>query len=288
MTILKVIQQGFSQVWQYKRIIGLLYGLTLLLAGVVALPLQSLLESKVGHSLMVDEMMKGFNYTFYTDFMNAYGDGFAPIVNQSLLILFLYVLLFVFLMGGIISTFQNAPKIYHKAIFWGKSAGYFWRMLRLTFYFLIIHGVVLGFFLWLFMKFTKGFAIAELETDEVVFSTLTYLPIAYVIVSAFFYMWHDYAKVILVQENTKWVYQPILSSLRFITKHIAQTYPLYLLNMALLGLVFLINYWVTTSFLVHSTSAVWVSLLITQVFVIIRLGLKLLNLSSANVLFTNL
>lgn len=288
MIILQAIQHGFSQLLQYKRIVGLIYVLVLVLAIFIALPLQSYLTSKMGHSLMVEDLVKGFDYTVFTDFMNAYGDGVSPILNQSVLIVVLFLVLMIFLTGGLVSTLLSYPRRYQKALFWGKSATYFGRFFRLSFYFILIHGLTFFFFFWIYLKLTKGFNIAELETDEIVFDALFYVPLGYTIVSPLFFMWHDYAKIFIVQLNQPLLFQPIIGAFQFITRHFSKTYSTYFLNVLLLGFVFLLNHWMTQTFSVSTSSTIWITFFISQIFVLARLGLKLINLGSAVYLIKNL
>ena len=96
MILLKALLQGIKQTWKYKPMVFFLYLLTFLLAIFVAYPLKTLLESTVGHSMMISDLVKGFDYTFLNDFKNVHGDGFLPIIDQSITVLVLYLLLFIF------------------------------------------------------------------------------------------------------------------------------------------------------------------------------------------------
>ena len=282
--IIKALKQGFQLTWRYKRIILLLFILTFLLAAVVALPLKNLLESTVGHSLMIGDIVKGFNYTFLNDFMNAHGDGFTPIFQQSILVLFLYVILFVFLMGGILSTFQQQPDAYDKGLFWSKSAHYFWRIFRMTIYFLLIQGAVLVFFSWLFLFFAKGLSPNLLESDTTIFRTLQIILPIYILVAILVSMWHDYAKIHLIKSDDFWLYPSILGAFKLIFKNPGSTIGLYFLNMLILGLLILVNYLLSSAFTIQSTATIFLSFLLSQVFVIGRLGLRLVNLGSVGVM----
>lgn len=279
------LKQGFQQLFQYKRIWLKLYLLTLALAAFVAYPLKTYIESKVGHSLMVKDMMEGFNYTFYNDFTNHYGDGISPILNQSSLVIILYAILLIFLMGGIIHTFLNRNEEYNRNSFWGNSAEYFWRIYRLTIYFLFIHGFVLAIFLFIYTKITKGFSPTNLESEGIIFIAIKYMTPIYILFASFFFMWQDYAKISLVKNDFKLVYKALKDSFQFIIKNFRKTFGLYLINMLLLGLVFIINYYITSAFEIRTNSTIFLSFFISQLFVITRLGLKLLNLSSAGFLY---
>lgn len=278
--ILKAIKKGFQLTWQYKSMILLLYLFTFLLAALVAYPFKTLLENTVGHSMMVDDLIKGFNYTFLNDFKNAYGASLLPILNQSIIVVLLFLLLFIFWTGGIISTYIQAPPTYDRSIFWGQSANYFWRIFRLTFYFFLIHLVVLAVFLFIFYKSSNGLSPFRLENESTISFNFKIIFPCYILVAAFFFMWQDYCKVELIQQQHRWVFQSLSGSFKFIRQHFFKSYFLYLLNLSFWVFLVWINYWITTSFEIDSSNTIWLSFLISQLFVLGRLGLKLLNLGS--------
>ena len=285
MSIFQTFRIGFRQVLQYRRMWLLLYLSTLGLALFVALPIKSYLEAKVGHSLIVEDMIKGFDYTVITDFLNNYGDGFSAIMQQSILVILLFLMLMIFLVGGILKMYQEQPIRYDRNIFWSNSAAYFGRMSMMTVVFLVIHALILVASLLIYSMVAKGFSPNRLEDDTVIFTTWKWLLPLYILVSAFFFMWHDYAKIILVQNNDKWIFKSIGQSFRFIRTNFRKSYGLYLLNILCLGLVFLINYFVTDIQSTHNSTTVLLGFFLAQIFIIIRLGLRLLNWSSATVLY---
>lgn len=285
MTLFKALQKGIQQTWQYKQVVFFLYLLTFLLAAFVAYPLKTLLESTVGHSVMISDLIKGFDYTFLNDFKNAHGDGFLPIFDQSITVLILYLLLFIFVTGGIIATFiQQAPK-YNRSIFWGQSAEFFWRILRLTFYFILIHSFVFVVFAFIFYTSSNGLSPFTLENEGTIAFNFKFIAPSYVLVAAFFFMWQDYTKVFLVDQDKKWIFQSSWPALKFIFKHFRKTYGLYLLNLALWFLIIFINYSISTLIEFKSSAAILPSFLISQIFVLFRLSLKLINISSINALY---
>jgi hypothetical protein len=285
MTVFKAILQGIQQTWKYKAMVFFLYLLTFLLAIFVAYPLKSLIESTVGHSMMISDLVKGFDYTFLNDFKNAHGDGFLPIIDQSITVLALYLLLFIFLTGGIISIFIQQPPKYSRSIFWGQSAEFFWRILRLTIYFLLIHSFIFLVFAFIFYTSSNGLSPFTLENEGTIAFNFKFVAPAYVLVAAFFFMWQDYTKVFLVAQDKTWIFQSLWSAFKFIFKNFRKTYGLYLLNLALWFLVIFINYFISTLIEFSSSSAILPSFLISQVFVLFRLALKLINISSINALY---
>ncbi len=278
--ILTAFKSGISQAWRYRKIILIVYVLTLTLAALVAIPFKGLLESKAGHSLIVKDLVKGFDYTFLNDFLQNYGEGFLPILDQSILVAGLYFVFMVFLMGGIVKVLVDAPVIFDRSLFWGAAGQYFWRMIRLTFYFLIIHALVLGVFVFLFLQITKGMSPAKLDSEVVFMDTINTLGPIYFLVGAFFFMWQDYAKLFMVRNDNNLIFKPMLASLRFVINNFRKTYGLFLLNLLFLIILIYINYLLSKLFDIQSLSTIVWTFALSQMFIICRLFLKLARLGS--------
>lgn len=279
MSWFSALKQGFEQAWQYKRAIFVGYALVAAWAFLVAYPLHHLFSSTVGHSLLVKDMVKGFDYTLLNDFKNAYGTGFTPILEQSMLVLGLSMLSLVFATGGFLALVTQQPEQYVPSFFWGKSVEFFWRILRLTVYFLIIHGLVLGLFLLLFYTTSNGLSPFSLENEGIIAFNFKWITPLYLLVGAFFFLWQDYTKLFLVQNNKKWIFQALWPALIFVVKHWG-AYVLYLLNGLLWLLLILGNYYLYKAVTVHSFSTILLSLLISQLFVLLRFTLKMVLLGS--------
>lgn len=281
MILLKALQQGFKQTWRYKTIVFFLYFLTVLLALLVAYPFKNLLESTVGHSMMIADLVKGFDYTFLNDFKNAYGTGLLPIIDQSIAVIVLYLLLFIFLTGGIIATFVQQPKQYNRRIFWEQSAHFFGPFLRLTLYFLIIHGIILGIFLFIFYTSSNGLSPFSLENEGTIAINFKRIVPCYILIAAAVFMWQDYTKIFLVQQPQLWIYQALWAALQFLWSTFRQSYGLYLINLGLWALVVWVHYQLTKNIVYQDSLDIWYSFLLSQLFILNRLIVKLINLSSA-------
>ena len=285
MVIINILKNGITQFWQNKRILFVLYGAILGAALLIALPIKAYLESHAGHSLMVEDLVKGFDYTFLNDFMTNYGSGFAPIFQQSILIIGLFLIIMIFLIGGILSIYQQQPNKWDSQLFWGKSAVYFWKMFRLSIYFVIIHFLVIGLFGFFYYLAIQGFSLKD---DTVIFTTWKWLLPLYIIVSAFFFMWHDYTKIMVINHQNRWLYTSTIQAFRFILKNFKTVYLLFLLNIGLLFLVYGINYFFTSFLKTGQNAPFYIAFLISQFFLLARLSVKLINWSSASILYKKL
>jgi len=260
------------------------YGLNVLLALVVAKPLQSLLESKLGNSLIIKDMVKGFDYTIINDFMVNYGEGFTPIINQSIWLVLVFMLMQILLVGGLSSQLVNARNDKNLVEFWKGMGAYFWRFLRLTIYFLLINGAVLGLFFLLYYVIIQGGDGQKLESEGIIFIAAKIMIPIYLLVAAIFLMWQDYAKLQVVEEDSKMINGSILNAYRFIKTNFRATYGLYLLNWLGAVLIFGIYWLITNKMEINSANTIWIAFALSQIYVLVRIILKVQNLVSIQVL----
>lgn len=279
--IFTAIQNGFFQTWRYKRIVGLLYLATLLFAFLVAWPFKSFLEGKLGNSLVVQDLVKGFDYTILNDFNNASGAGFDPILSQSLLMIIPFFLLLIFFQGGIASHFVQQPDRFEKSEFWSNNAEYFWRMLRLTLYFGAIQVLVLIGFYSLFMWWTSGMSNTVLTSDKTIFDTIQFLLPFYFLSSAFFFMWQDYSKLTLVQSDQNKVYKSIFTAFKILKSNLLSCFFCYLFILALAWALFWFNSVITSLFAIESSTTIFLSFFLSQLFLLGRYFMKNWNLATA-------
>ena len=282
MKAIKAYFKGWTAILDNKRLWLMLYLLNFCFAIIAAIPLSGLLSDTLGQSLAAREMLTGFNYTFFTDMLNEYGEAIWGIFNQSVGYVLLFFFLSVFLMGGILFTFIRNQASFQAGEFWQACGNYFWRLFRLTFYFLIIHGLVLGIFVWLYFVFTGGLSPLEMENEAQLIHNFQIIFPIYLLVATLFFMIHDYAKIHLVAANPKWLNRTLWQSFAIVFKNLGQFGLLYLLNI----LTFLILYGIYFFFRGKlQVDSVLLLFLLSQVFIFGRIGTRLLNLSSASFLY---
>lgn len=261
----------------------LLYLLNFVFALLSAVPFSGFLSKSIGHSLANTKMLDGFDYTFISDLLREYGSGFSVVMNLSMGIIILFFIFSIFWMGGILSILKNEENDYSFRKFWQGSAFYFWKLTRLTFYFIFFQIVILGFFAFLFLR--QGISPFGVESEvSIIKSIMILLPI-YLFFASIFFMIQDYAKIHIVHDDTKFIFQSIKNAFRFVLKNFRKCFGLYLLNL-LTFLVFFGIYWIlSNSFKSNSTPTIFLLFLIGQAFIFSRIAVKLLNLGSAMELF---
>ena len=281
----------FKGIWLALRKLKmwlLLYFINLVFAILAAIPMSNLIQEKTGRSLALERMLPDFDYTIYQDFMNEYDDAVSVIMGQSRLIFVFYFFLSIFLVGGILSILKNHSEKFKFRAFWKGCTVYFWRMLRLTFYFLFIQGIILAAFsaLIYYSKFHEGLDAVGSEAEMI--NAVKYMLPIYLIVASVFFLIQDYAKIHVVHKKPNWLFFPFWRSFSIVFNNFLKTYPLYLLNILTFALIFSTFWYFRLSNNMDNSGAVALTFALGQAFVFARIGTKLLNLGSATLMYQSI
>jgi len=145
MTVAQAISAGLAAAWRNKAAVSLFFACNLLLAAAVAAPMHSAIADHLGHSMMADELARGFSAPWLTEFQLAYSrflKGFSiAIVYGGILFLVLNAVL----SAGAFEVLAQAEQVESadggpapSPLRWsmhafGRGIGRFWgRFLRLT------------------------------------------------------------------------------------------------------------------------------------------------------------
>ena len=278
------IKKDGRRFFRYRKMWLALYLLNFGFALLASLPFSGYLSKTLGQSLEMERHLEGFDYTFINDFLREYGQGISAFIDTSLGFIFLYLLFSVALMGGILLAFQHFSEAFRWSTFWEGCRHFFWRLLRLTIYFILIHAAILGLFGLFFYLATHGFAIFEMETELELVRPLYYLLPLYLLTATIIFMIQDYAKIHVVQVNQQWLTRPIWQATELVYRNFGRFFFLYLLNIATLIALFAAYWWIGQLFSTTTNTAIALSFFWGQFFVFGRIGLRLLNLGSATYL----
>lgn len=285
---MKVIQayvKGWLRVFNSKRIVGVMYLLNFVLALLSAIPIKGLLGSTVSNSLSLGRSKGGFDYTFLNEINQQYGDRISAILDQTLLFVLLFVVASVFMIGGVLHVFKKDQLNYRLGNFWRGGLKYFGRLFRLTCYFLLVHGLVFLIFFKIFSVMCDGLNPFNMRSEEqMIHAGMILLPI-YLIFFTLIALIQDFAKVHLVHTQPKLLFQTFWGSFKLVFKNLGKFFGLYLLNIITFFAVTGV-YWLASSQTEGITnSAVLFTFILGQIFILARIAMKLLNLSSITYLY---
>jgi len=273
MVVIKTYLSAWYLLLKEIKLWGLLYLLNFLFALAVTYPAFQFLNEKLAHSVALDKMYERFDYTVFNDVLNQYGDVVDFITSQSIVTGFLFLLLSIFLTGGILQVFQNRNNESGFSNFWNGGAKYYWRIFGLTLLFLLLQAAIAFLFFSLFKYLTDG-GLERFHGESAIYNRAIIVFVLYSIFAGFVWMIQDYTKVAMVNQDRS-LFSAIGRGVSFVFKNFGSTLFLYLLNILTFALVFWL-YWRTPG-----PSGFLLAFVIGQLFLIFRIGTKLLNLASA-------
>lgn len=274
LTILGNSMRALVQRWP---VLLTLYGMTFLLVLPVVLAFRATLASTFLANPDVEVLVGGFNFTIYTDFLSS---------NRGAVDLFQrtagpFVLVSIILHGmfgaGVVVAMAGEGTV---AEFMKATGQYLGRSIRLMFYAVAIGVLFLA--IWTFAltavwnAMTAGPAIEpQYLTAAVVVAVLFLLPVAVVSLAT------EYGRVLIVREDRRAVLVSLFEGFRFVFLHpvcmIVQHGVIFLAMAMFVALYWLIEAEVGMT----SVGGIFAMLLIQQVSVILRVGVRMWHTSSA-------
>jgi hypothetical protein len=294
---------GWTRVLKAPALLAGVFLVTLLAALPLALTLRGQIETHIGSSLVAENVAAGVDWDWWQEFTSqATGIGttltpsvigFAAALDNlgSLLdgqgevlpvaaALATYLAVWLFLSGGLIDRYARQRRTRAHGFF-AACGVFFWRFLRL--------GVMAGLAYWLLFTYVHTELFAEwfvrltrdtdVERTAFLWRAAFYLLFGALLVAVNVVV--DYAKVRLVVEDRRSAIGAVLASFGFIARNPARVFGLYALNGAVFVLLLLMWMGVAPG----GGAPIWLSLVLTQVYVVLRLGLKLQFMASETALF---
>ena len=283
MSVRNAFSTGLKDVFQNKKMWVILFVIQLLFAVILLFPLRAQWESVLGHSLMGEEILQGYGMMFFVEFI-AHFDKVVSMVGSMLLIVgIVFLLVSIFLSGGIFDTFVSKEK-YTANRFFGSSGHFFWRFFRLFLFSLpfILIGVLLMKGLGTLSK-----SIAGDSEPWIVFLTLVRYLILFFLLF-FIQMAFDYAKIRTVIEDRRDMVKTALRSFGFCFRHLGKVLGLYYL-VALAGIALFVVFVLVKRIIPGGTGLGMLFLLIwQQLYALSRVGIKLVFAASQTALYSGM
>lgn len=279
MNIISIYRKAIGLLLKHWKMWLLIYGVNLSFGLLITLPFNAFFKNGLLYSMSPAESLKRFDYTFIMDFLNLYGFSFSSMLNSSYFILIPFFLLNVFLMAAMTAVYVNQNDQISSKTFFSGGVEYFWRFLRLSIYFLLIHLLVLFIFFKIFSL--GGLSPFEIESDTVLINRFKWIGLGYLIILSLIFMIQDYAKVFVVKEDKIIITQSFIKVLPFVGKYFLQTFTLFFMTGVIFVLILGLYVFIRKSFFTSSESTLLLALVLGQAFILLRIGIKLLRISTA-------
>ena len=127
----KALWTGARRSLRNWRLWLIFYALNFLLAAVLALPFADVFMKSVSKSLAGSDLLSGFSYRWYVEFIHTNGSYFSSLVPQIILLFVIYIMIEVFFAGGFFSAFSSEGKT-RVSSFFSEGASKFSSLLAVT------------------------------------------------------------------------------------------------------------------------------------------------------------
>ena len=276
---MNALRIAFRQTVGSFRLLWLLYGITLVLGLLAALPFYNMIKAEDQDSLAFLNLLNGFDYTLFSDFMHRSGQAVSPLMSVGRWLGVLYVFLSVFLAGGILLRFAQPNTPFSTGLFWQGCSHYAGRFLRLFGVTLLF--VLVGAVIWLVAGSLVGILLSDTLTERGQFWTGAGFFALFALTATLLLCIGDYAKVLMVREDEQRAFRAFGWAGRLVLRNLTRTYGIYLvligIGTGLFGLYFLVDSILPMS----NWPTILLMLVIQQAVIFARAGLKVWTLGTA-------
>ncbi len=306
---LRAYFQGVLGLWRVKRYILGLYAVNLMLALALGSVVGRAIYRSLGNSRAAENLVQGFDSLWYGSF-SATAQGLARTFHPAVVGIgavfenlndflqgrlfegegiflglgLLYLLLWTFFSAGFISRFLSRAQT---PDFWQAAAGFLGRLVLLA----ILAGMVYYLLLGVFLDFLSGWirGLTRDTTDERIVFFLTLGKYG----AVWFLVWwvnmvFDYSKIIIVDRNLRMVPLAPVEAFGLVLKHPLKTMGLYYLLGITSTLMILIYWMVAPGAGASSAGEIWAAFLLGQLYIILRMCLRVWFYSSQVALYEGL
>jgi hypothetical protein len=278
MKILNTFEKGFQTTNKRLKMVVYLWLINFIYSVLIVTPIYFLIKKDLSRSLMADQVLKGTELLWLGDIIYKYQDLLPALVGWFLIPGIFFMLLYVFLYGGIIGRIAAQDEKMKMTSFLADCSKYFFTFLRVFLISLVAYLVVFGgihsIISALFNLWKKS---ASTEWPLILSSILEFLIL--VLLFSIVRMFFDYVRVRLVVEKSKKTIRATLLNVTFIGKRFFKAWFLYLL-VGLITVVFSIIYLAVYQLLPKIGILLIVGFIWQQAYVLSRMWTKTLFYST--------
>jgi len=275
---------SFRQTLGSLPLVGLLYGVTLALGLLAALPLYNTLKAEDQNSLSFLNLLNGFDYTVFSDFMHRSERAISPLMSVGRWLGVLYVFLSVFVAGGILWRFSQLSGLRQTVPFQGGTflsacgqyVGRFLRLFGVTFLF-----VLAGAGIWLVTGSLVSIALSDSMTERGLFWVGLLFFVLFVLTATLLLCIGDYAKVLMFREDEQNAFRAFGRAGRIVRGNLGKTYGPYWLLIGIGASLFAVYFLLDDLITMRNWPTILIMLVVQQALVFARVGLKVWSLGTA-------
>jgi hypothetical protein len=227
---------------------------------------------------LTEELVYSFNYSLWIDFFNNYSGQLGVIFSYLFLIGFLYLILNIFLSGGLISIWRNDSEEYDRNMFFINCVEYFFRFIKIFLYILVLIIILLIFLLFIF-AFIDSISKSIYSGNTVNLLYIAGLTLILFLLSVCIII-YDYARIILIKDIATSGVKSVIYSIKFVSRNFFGVYSIFVI----LFFIFLFStviYMGLKYFLSVTNWGLFLFILILQqIYILFRIYLRVIMYSS--------
>ncbi len=228
MSIFKLFIQGLDLAFRKRRLAVRLWAVNFLFSLLVIAPLAFVIHGQLSHSLSADNVLANLDVDWLTDLSSRYLNAAPAYLGLVLLAVILYLLLSVFLNGGVIGCLNRPGARTTLADFFHDCGLQFWRFLRLFLLSIPAYLLLLGIFLPLLRALLEA-ATRRAAAEWPVLVASNFRILSLVLLLGLVSMFFDYVKIGLATGGRKSVLRETWLTLKFFARRFFKAWGLYLL-----------------------------------------------------------
>ncbi|MDD8015393.1 MAG: hypothetical protein PHX45_06840 [Acidobacteriota bacterium] len=278
MTIIHAFLNGVGTSCRKARMLGYLWAVNLVFSLILITPFFLLVNREFGHSLAGGSLGR-LDLVWMADFQYKYWDLQPSLLLWTLVPLGFYILVSIFLNGGILGRIAAPEEKTGPQAFFGDCGRFFWRFLRVFLISIAAYIIVFGvLFKILAAPLDAWIKSAPSEWPGLIASNIRFL-IALLLLSVV-QMFFDYVKVSLAAEDGKRTLQAVGRTAGFLGRNFFKAWVLYLL-VAVMFFALTVAFGIAgNGFPGGGPAAVAAAFVWSQIYVLFRLWTKVLFFST--------
>ncbi|MBI4481753.1 MAG: hypothetical protein HY652_02570 [Acidobacteria bacterium] len=286
MILYRCFWEGLRRLSGRWQLLAFSYLANLLSAAFLFLPVMDSLQQHVVFSQVSDRLLRDMDLLWLEDFVFHLGrEAWEQFAGYFLVAALLFALLHLFLVGGTIQAFLAKGPFTWEGFFSGCGR-YGYRMFRLGLLSVPIY--LTPVLVFLSLSRVQEALLPDSPSEPAAFYTGFARWTLTVLLLLFVNMFLDYAKIHVVRRESQRVTQSMHAALRWLAGHLKPALGLFYLNL-LLGLVCLLAYFgLASRLVVDGAGGILAALVLQQLYMLSRVGVRLLFYSSQLSLFDSL
>jgi hypothetical protein len=271
MKIFAPIRTGFYRSLRSWKGVLIIWFFSLILVAILAIPLRGALKSSFGSSMITGKLAEGFNIEVFSDLGPALKSIMSFITSGFMFLMLMGFLMHIFLAGGLFNSLKKETVKFSSSEFFRTSAKNFWSFLVITVAVRIIINFISGLLILIPLVFL---GLSREVSEKTIFLILIAGSILFLILMPLFLLVADFARAWQVNNEKLSCFKALGFGIRQTFRKFWSSYPLMLIMLLIQGLFLSIAFSAIPSWRPVTGGGVFLLLIVSQLFIYIRLLLK--------------